>query len=389
MLRPFLSLALISTSLHGQAPSPSVAPPPQGVAAQSRHILFITIDGVRPEDLFGGADPVVMADPKLAGITDTAAFRARWWRDTPEERRRAVMPFVWDTLVPAGVLYGQGQNVRVTNGLNFSGPGYTELFTGAARADVTSNDDRRYSHRTLFEVVRDATSSSTGQAGEAGAPVPSAARDRPYTGVAAFTSWTTQARLTATQGGTFVSQGPFEPLPSQLQDDPRLVRLAEIESRTRHDDRTLRHDSFTHELALAWLVKFRPTLLHIGYGEPDVDAHARRYDRYLAMLHDLDRMLSELMHAVWADPALRDATTIIITTDHGRGATARDWTDHGRDVPNAARWWFLAAGAGVAPRGVVADPMTQAQTAPTILRLLGIPATGLSGAAGAVDLARR
>jgi len=340
----------------------------RGEIPPSQHILFITIDGVRPEDLFGGADPIVMADPKLAGITDTAAFRARWWRDTPEERRRAVMPFVWDTLVPAGVLYGQGQNVRVTNGLNFSGPGYTELFTGAARADVTSNDDRRYTHRTVFEIVRDA---ATGD----------------HT-VAAFTSWTTQARLTATQGGTFVSQGPFEPLPSQLQDDPRLVRLAEIESRTRHDDRTLRHDAFTHELALAWLVKFRPTLLHIGYGEPDVDAHARRYDRYLAMLHDLDRMLSELMHAVWADPALRDSTTIIVTTDHGRGATAQDWTDHGRDVPNAARWWFLAAGAGVAPRGVVADPMTQAQTAPTILRLLGLPATGLEGAVPAMVLDR-
>lgn len=365
MLRPLLCLLLAATPL----------------TAQSRHILFITIDGVRPEDLFGGADPIVMADPKLAGITDTSAFRARWWRPTAEERRRAVMPFLWDTLVPAGVLYGQGQNVRVSNGQNFSGPGYTELFTGAARADVTSNDDRRYTHRTVFEIVRDATAGDAGRAGEAG--------PRPYTGVAAFTSWTTQARLTATTAGTFVSQGPFEPLPAELRDDPRLVRLAQIESRTRHDDRTLRHDTFTHELALAWLVKFRPTLLHIGYGEPDVDAHARRYDRYLAMLHDLDRMLSELMHVAWADPPLRDSTTIIITTDHGRGATAQDWTDHGRDVPNAARWWFLAAGAGVAPRGVVSDPMTQAQTAPTILRLLGLPATGLSGAAGAVDLARR
>lgn len=232
------------------------------LSGQSRHILFITIDGVRPEDLFGGADPVVMADPRLAGISDTAAFRARWWRPIAEERRRAVMPFLWDTLVAAGVLYGQGQNVRVTNGRNFSGPGYTELFTGAARGDVTSNDDRRYAHRTVFEIVRAASAGATA--------------------VAAFTSWTTQARLTATTAGTFVSQGPFEPLPAELRDDPRLVRLAQIESRTRHDDASLRYDASTHELAFAWLVRFRPTLLHISYGEPDVDAHARRYDRYLA-----------------------------------------------------------------------------------------------------------
>lgn len=279
-----------------------------------------------------------------------------------------VMPFVWDTLVPGGVLYGAGSNVRVSNGLNFSGPGYTELFTGAARADVTSNDDRRYGHRTVFEVVRAAAARSTD--------------------VAAFTSWTTQARLTATEGGTFVSQGPFEPLPAPLRDDARLARLATLESWVRHDDASLRHDAFTHDLALAWLVRYRPTLLHIGYGETDVDAHARRYDRYLAMLHDVDRMLSELMHAVWADPVLAESTTLVITTDHGRGATPDDWTDHGRDVANAARWWFLASGAGVMPRGVVADAMLQAQTAPTILRLLGLPTSELDAPADAVVLGR-
>lgn len=34
----------------------------------------------------------------------------------------------------------------------------------------------------------------------------------------------------------------------------------------------------------------------------------------------------------------------------------------------------------------MSDPMTQVQTAPTILRLLGLPATGLSGAVGVIDL---
>ncbi len=341
------------------------AEPTKGPA---RNVIFITIDGVRPEDLFGGADSVVMSDPKQAGISDTADFRASWWRSTPEERRRTVMPFVWDTLVPSGVIYGAGNNVRVTNPLNFSAPGYVEMFTGAARDDVTSNADRRYSYPTIFDLVRATTNRSTD--------------------VAAFTSWTTQARLTAMRDGTFVSQGPFEQLPDELRDDQRLIRLAQLEARTKHDDRSIRYDAFTHEMALAWLVKYRPTLLHIGYGETDVDAHARQYDRYFAMLHDTDRMISELMHAVWNDPVLRDNTAIIITTDHGRGATARDWTDHGRSVDNAARWWFLAAGTGVSPRGVVSDPMVQAQTAATILRLLGLPTTGLDRPAVAVELGR-
>lgn len=339
------------------------------INAQVRHVIFVTIDGVRPEDLFGGADSLLMQNPKDAGIADTAAFRVRWWRDTAVERRRAVMPFLWDTLVPSGVAYGIGANVRVTNGLNFSGPGYTELFTGAARADVTTNDDRRYGHPTVFELV--------------------ARRATRPTDVAAFTSWTTQARLTATRPGGFTSQGPFEPLPAEFRDDAALTRLQVIEERTRHDDRSMRYDAFTHELALAWLKRFRPTLLHIGLGEPDVDAHSRQYDRYLAMLHATDRMLSELMHAVNADPTLAGRTAIVITTDHGRGATSRDWTDHGRDVVNAGRWWFVASGAGVTPRGVVTDPMTQAQVTPTILRLLGFTSEGLAAPVAApIELGR-
>lgn len=329
------------------------------VVSQARHVVFVTIDGVRAEDLFGGIDSVIVGDSKGSGIGDVAAFRARLWRNTPAERRHLVMPFLWDTLVPAGVLFGEGKGVTVTNGLQFSAPGYIELFTGHARADVTSNDDRRYHYPTLFEVI----------AREPG---------RRATDVAAFTSWTTQARLTDSRGGTFVSQGPFEPLPDALAPFPEMRELDKLEAVVRHDDRTIRYDIFTQRLALSWLMHFHPVLLHIGYGETDVDAHSGHYDRYIEMLTLTDRMLSDVWHTIQRDPALRGTTALIVTTDHGRGATSTDWSDHGESVTNAARWWFLAAGAGVAPRGSVPDPMVQAQVAPTILRLLGRGTEGLT-----------
>jgi bisphosphoglycerate-independent phosphoglycerate mutase (AlkP superfamily) len=140
----------------------------------------------------------------------------------------------------------------------------------------------------------------------------------------------------------------------------------------------MRYDAFTQERALRWLAAHHPVLLHVGFGETDHDAHARRYDHTIAMLHATDRMLSELWHAAQADRGMAGRTVMVVTTDHGRGATARDWTDHGRDVANAARWWFLAAGAGVTPQGVVDRPMTQSQVAPTILMLLGLDAAGLT-----------
>lgn len=337
MTRALLALLLIATPL----------------AAQARHVVLVTIDGVRVEDMLQGIDPAMIASPKEAGIADTAAFRMSWWRDSATERRRAVMPFVWDTLVRDGVFYGSGPDVRVTNDLNFSGPGYTELFTGHARADVTSNADRRYTHPTIFQVV-------------AGRP------GNNFTDVAAFTSWTTQARLTATRPGEFVSQGPFGPLPDEFVDDSALVRMRVVQGRVHHPDRSLRYDAFTHEMALSWLRRFSPVLLHVGYGETDVEAHGRHYDRYIEMLHETDRMISELVHAVMADPEMARSTVFVITTDHGRGATPKDWTDHGKDVANAARWWLLASGPGVSIRGVVSDAATQQQVGPTVLKLLGL-----------------
>ncbi len=325
-------------------------------APHAEHLIFVTIDGVRAEDLFGGADSVVMADPKGSGIADTAAFRVRWWRGTPEARRRAVMPFLWDTLVPLGSL----QRGTVDNGLNFSAPGYMAMFSGHTRGDVTSNDDRRYQWPTVFSVV-------AARAG--GGP----------TDAAAFVSWTTQARLTAPRPGMVTANGPFDSLPEGL-DGPAVALTHRLEAAVHHPDATIRYDAFTHELALAWWDRYHPTLLHVGYGETDIEAHERRYDRYVAMLHETDQMLAELWHHAQADPATRGRTVLVVTTDHGRGATARDWTDHGRDVPNAARWWILAAGPGVRARGAVADEsLVQSQVGATILALLGIDPGRLAG----------
>ena len=135
----------------------------------------------------------------------------------------------------------------------------------------------------------------------------------------------------------------------------------------------MRFDGFTHALAMDYLLRYRPRLLHIAYGETDSDAHARRYDRYLAMLQESDAMLRELWQAIEGDSLLRGRTTLLITTDHGRGRTGQDWTSHGKDVVGAEHIWVLAIGAGVPARGVVTTtPTTQAQVAPTVLALLGL-----------------
>ena len=58
--------------------------------------------------------------------------------DTPEIRRKALLPFIWNVMAKNGQLYGNanaGSEAKVTNGRNFSYPGYNEIFTGCGGPD--------------------------------------------------------------------------------------------------------------------------------------------------------------------------------------------------------------------------------------------------------------
>jgi len=80
---------------------------------------------------------------------------------------------------------------------------------------------------------------------------------------------------------------------------------------------------------------------------------------------------------VQASPEFRGRTTLLVTTDHGRGA-GHDWTDHGREVPAAERIWVAMLGPKPVSAGqrspVTSDRLTQSQFAATIAAALGLEA---------------
>ncbi|MDH4348587.1 MAG: hypothetical protein OEW17_07255, partial [Gemmatimonadota bacterium] len=126
------------------------AVPPAATAQAAHNVVLVTLDGVRVQELFGGYDTIVArAGGEFSGIRDTARLRDRYWRPTAEERRRALMPFFWDSLVPRGILLGnqsRGSRMNLANPHRFSAPGYLELLTGRYQPDVTSNDPVHYPH---------------------------------------------------------------------------------------------------------------------------------------------------------------------------------------------------------------------------------------------------
>ena len=68
----------------------------------------------------------------------------------------------------------------------------------------------------------------------------------------------------------------------------------------------------------------------------------------------------------------RDKTSLVITTDHGRGTTRINWTDHGKDVPLAEFIWIAVMGPDTPALGVRENiETTQSQVAATIAYLLG------------------
>ena len=105
-------------------------------------LLVVTLDGMRWQEVFGGAARPLLSQ-KAGGVADTTGLIRRFFRETPEARREALMPFLWTVVARHGVLLGDsagGRTVRVTNGKRFSYPGYNELLTGAPDDRIDSND---------------------------------------------------------------------------------------------------------------------------------------------------------------------------------------------------------------------------------------------------------
>src|SRR5262249_60457459 len=117
--------ALLALSVPAMADAPS--------ALKTRNVVLIVSDGLRWQEIFAGADPTLLNEAN-GGIWDKEAdLRREFWRDDPVERRRALFPFLWNTVAVRGQIFGNqalASVARVTNGLAFSYPGYNEMLTG-------------------------------------------------------------------------------------------------------------------------------------------------------------------------------------------------------------------------------------------------------------------
>lgn len=329
----------------------SLAPAAEPVR-KAENVLVVTLDGFRWQELFTGADETFM-DAKQ-GVKDVAGLKKKYLRDAADERRQTLLPFIWGTMAKNGQVFGnpaKKASAVSTNGLKFSYPGYSELFCGVADPRIDSNAKKQNPNLSVLEFLH-------GQPGF---------KDK----VEAVTTWDVFPSIFRTEKSGLRVQSGWEPIKADKLTD-REKTLNEATDRLPRYWPDNAFDALTFGAAKSALERRKPRVLYLALGETDEWGHGRRYDLYLDAAHKADRFLAETWEWLQSDPQYKGKTALIVTTDHGRGMTRVDWTDHGKKVEGAEFVWMAVMGPDTPALGEREKvEVTQSQVAATVAALLG------------------
>jgi hypothetical protein len=300
----------------------------QGTQAAERKFVFVTFDGVRWQDVFRGADPALVADTRFmnADIKDDVVAPAYL---APKDRGAALMPFLHGVIARKGVLIGnrdRGECAQVANDMWISYPGYNEFLTGKPDPAIVENDKIWNPNVSFLEYLN-------------GLPA--------YrTKVAMVGTWTLFPYILNTKrSGLPVNVGFHGSYPTDIRTEREGLKLLQ-----RHDQR----------------------VVYIAFGDTDEFAHAGDYAYYLGALERGDEYLRQVWQIIQSHPFYRDQTTLMVSTDHGRGDRPIEaWQDHSAPryhqlnptyqpqynetgVTGSGNVWMAAIGPAVKPEGAEA-----------------------------------
>jgi hypothetical protein len=356
MIRGFVALAALSFALI--LPNAVGAQAPAAHEAKTKNVLVVMIDGFRWQEVFHGIDQELLTKPSpdwMGDPKETAArIRASYVRPTPAESRRALLPFIWNTMAKQGQIFGNrdlGSDSHVMNGQNFSYPGYAETLTGLADPRITSNANVPNPNPTVFTWLN---------------------RQPGFEGrVAAFGAWEVFNGIFDRDHCGFVVNAGWDPL-TAIPATPELTLLNRLKDETPHVWGDEPFDALPYHTAIEYLKARKPRVLFVGLGETDDWAHNGIYTSYLDSAHLADSYIAELWNMVQSMPEYRGTTTLIVLPDHGRGLGA-EWNDHGGSIPASRETWMAFLGPDTPALGErgAGTVVTESQVAATIAALLG------------------
>lgn len=310
---PFLitAFATLAASSAFWVPQRAAADPTNGA-----NVILLTLDGVRWEEVFHGVDPgqSLDANPKI-------------------------FEFLLGTLAKQGPLVGdrrRGETVRVSNRAQNSLPGYQSIMAGASQP-CASNACGRIGVETFPErLLHDL--------------------DLKREQVAVISSWEKIAHAVEHVEGTlFVNAGPkplaFPGLPPGSANDGEAETVNRAQAGESPPWGSARYDKHTFAHSMNYLRKHRPRFMFISLNDSDEWGHKGEYDKYVATLRQQDAWIKELVTTLDSMGEYGKKTTLIITTDHGRGA-ANEWGEHGSGYANSGAVWIY----GRSPHSLTLPP---------------------------------
>ena len=325
------------------------------VAQKTQTVVLIVSDGLRWQEVFTGADPLLLDAKNGGSWMDEKALKAKFWRPSPEQRREILFPFICGTVARKGQIFGnqtKGSVAHVTNGLAFSYPGYNEMTTGFPNPKIDSNEFGPNPNMSVFEWLN----KSPEFAGR----------------VAVFATWGVFDNIFNKARSHLVMQTGWT-RPAASGDASKDALLAKLfDTTTRFDEEDV-FNSFLQIPLLDYVRTGKPRVLFVGYGETDNWAHQGRYDLVLDSAQRMDGFVAELWNTMQALPQYRGTTTFIITADHGRGSGPVEWKEHGVEEKGSENVWIAVLGPDTAALGERSQiaPVTQAQIAATVAALVG------------------
>jgi hypothetical protein len=337
---------------------PAVHATAQAPAHKTKNVIVVMIDGMRWQEVFHGADPQLIKSvgpESLPAAKERAALADKTYsRATPAESRAAIFPFLWSEVAVHGQLFGNrdlGSDSHVTNGFNFSYPGYNETLTGSGDPRIKSNDNIPNPNTTVFEWLNQ--------------------KPEFHGHVAAFGAWEDFNGIFNKARCGFPVNASYDPF-TNMPATPELTLLNHLKQ---DGIRIWPDEVFDPPMfytALEYVKYAKPRVLFIGLGETDDWAHSGSYAEYLNAAKRSDDYIAALWSLVQSMPEYKDKTTLIVLPDHGRGNGPK-WTGHGQEIPESSQTWMAWLGPDTAPLGERknAPTVTESQVAATIAALLG------------------
>jgi hypothetical protein len=298
------------------------------------NVILFTWDGVRSDEFFKG----------------TGLLHAH---QLPRSERGKIFSRLWSQYAQEGMVLGGKDRYKIASSIAISLPSYQALMVGHATA-CKNNSCGGLNEVSVLENVRSSL-------------------DLPKKDVAVFASWEGLSSAVAKDLNQ-ITHGIF---PGILSDSTSDDQMLEIQKKAMLDLpkwKGSRKDKYTFELGMHYLKKHCPRVLYLSLVDSDEFGHEGDYPNYVKTLRQYDEYLDHLIKTLQAMGEYGRQTTLIVTTDHSRGAGPL-WVGHANTPDSEKNVFLYARGRGVNPTGRSKEIGDHSNIRPTIEYLLGLRPT--------------